>query len=54
VIVIIGAAGHGKSTLAKAIEQLSNVKCEVLNTQDLFEIKKEQEKTLQDLQEKLI
>ena len=41
-IFIIGATGHGKSTLAKAIEQLSNVrlKCEVMNTQDLIELKK--------------
>jgi len=41
-IIIIGAAGHGKSTLAKAIEHLSNIKCEVMNTQDLTEIKAEQ------------
>lgn len=39
-IFIIGATGHGKSTLAKAIGQLSNVKCEVMTTQDLIELKK--------------
>jgi ABC-type phosphate/phosphonate transport system ATPase subunit len=40
-IVIIGATGHGKSTLYKAIEQLTNIKCEVMTTEDLFNANRE-------------
>jgi adenylate kinase family enzyme len=47
-IVIIGASGHGKSTLAEVIKQLTNVECDVVNTQDLIEINK-----LQQLEESL-
>lgn len=41
-IVIIGCSGHGKSTLAKAIEQVAGLKCEVLDTNDLIETNKKQ------------
>lgn len=53
-IVIIGARSHGKTTLAKALEQILNVKCEIMNTQDLIEIKNEQQKKLEDLEKELI
>ena len=46
-IVIIGATEHGRNTLAKAIEQLTNIKCEVIETRDLREIK------IQDIMEEI-
>lgn len=53
-IIILGASGSGKTTLAKVIEQLSNVKCEVINTQELIKLKKEQQIRLEDLKKELI
>jgi adenylate kinase family enzyme len=53
-LVIIGATGHGKSTLAKAIVQLTNLKCEVLNTKDLIEASKKQHIEAEDLGADLI
>ena len=53
-IVIIGAAGHGKNTLAKAMEQLSNIKCEVMNTHDLINYSKEQQKKVEEEKELLV
>ena len=56
-IVIIGATGHGKSTLAKAIEQLSGIKYEEKNSQGLIEHAREKieyEKELLEMDKGLI
>lgn len=48
-IIIIGHAGHGKSTLIKAIkQQLSNIECKEINSfQDLIDLEKQRQELME-------
>ena len=50
-IIIIGASGHGKSTLTEAIKIITQKQCEVLNTRDLIQVSKEKSKMEEELKE---
>lgn len=50
-VVIIGAGGHGKNTLAEAIKILTNTQCQVMNTNDLIQVSKEKSKLEKELKE---
>lgn len=51
-IIVIGDGGSG-SSLTRTVAQMSNLKCEVLGTEEFIEIKKEQQRRL-ELERELI
>lgn len=53
-IAIIGATNHGKSTLCEAIKNTTGIQYEVLKTQDLIELVKNNKEILEDFNEKFI